>query len=105
MSQDESAAKKRAVRAVTRRVAEARGETLAVARRHFKDQSEPKRKVLAQMKLGPATVPELAVATGLDPAEVLVIVATLRRFGAAIEDEQQESYFRYRLLAPGGDPE
>ena len=104
MSEIDAAARKSAIRGLMRRLSQARGAAQATARGQYKEQSARRRRVIQQLRSGPATVPELAAATGIPPAEVLVIVATLRRYGLVAEDEQQESYFRYRLLdADGGD--
>lgn len=46
---------------------------------------------------GEATVPDLAVQTGLAADRVLFHVATLRKFGAVVEADKDGDYFRYRL--------
>jgi predicted Rossmann fold nucleotide-binding protein DprA/Smf involved in DNA uptake len=103
VSGPDAGARKSAIRAVVRRLSQARAGQQAVARKTFKETSARRRAVLERLGAGPATVPELASATGLPPQEVLVIVATLRRYGAVVEDEQQDSYFRYRLVPADGE--
>ncbi len=103
MSGTDAGERKSAIRAVVRRLSQARAEEQAVARKRFKDGSARRRAVVARLGAGPATVPELAAATGIPPGEVLIIIATLRRYGTVVEDEQQESYFRYRLTPNAGE--
>lgn len=103
MSGTDAGERKSAIRAVVRRLSQAQAGEQAVARKRFKERSARRRAVVSRLGAGPATVPELAAATGIPPSEVLVIVATLRRYGTVVEDEQQESYFRYRLTAPAGE--
>jgi len=100
MSGTDAGERKSAIRAVVRRLAQAQAPEQAAARKRFKEASARRRAVVERLGTGPATVPELAAATGIPAGEVLVIVATLRRYGAVVEDEQQESYFRYRLATP-----
>jgi predicted Rossmann fold nucleotide-binding protein DprA/Smf involved in DNA uptake len=103
MSGTDTGERKSAIRAVVRRLSQARAEEQATARKRFKEGSARRRAVLERLGAGPATVPELAAGTGIAAEEVLVIVATLRRYGAVAEDEQQDSYFRYRLTEPAGE--
>ena len=99
MSDTDTGERKSAIRAVVRRLSQAQAGEQAVARKRFKERSARRRAVVKRLGAGPATVPELAAATGIPPSEVLIIVATLRRYGAVVEDEEHESYFRYRLSA------
>jgi predicted Rossmann fold nucleotide-binding protein DprA/Smf involved in DNA uptake len=103
VSETDAAARKSAIRGLMRRLSQARGTGQATARGQYKEQSARRRRVIQHLRSGPSTVPELAAATGVPAAEVMVIVATLRRYGVVAEDEQQESYFRYRLLAAEGE--
>lgn len=103
MSGTDAGERKSAIRAVVRRLSQARAKEQAEARKRFKDGAAHRRAVVAQLGAGPATVPELAAATGIPPGEVLIIIATLRRYGTVVEDEQQESYFRYRLTPNAGE--
>jgi hypothetical protein len=102
VSDPDAGARKSAIRAVVRRLSQTQAAGQAIARKRFKEGSARRRAVLERLGAGPATVPELAAATGIAAAEVLVIVATLRRYGTVVEDEQQESYFRYRRTEPAG---
>ncbi len=49
------------------------------------------------LKNGPMTVPELAEATELDPAEVLWSLTAMRKYGFAVEDGVDGDYPRYAL--------
>ena len=46
-------------------------------------------------------VPEIAAATGLDPASVLWYLASLKKYGEVAEGAADGSYFRYRLVESG----
>jgi hypothetical protein len=46
---------------------------------------------------GPRTVPELAQATELDPADVLWSLTAMRKYGLAVEDGVEGDYPRYAL--------
>ncbi len=52
------------------------------------------RKALAS---GPATVPALAEATGIEARRVLWLVTAMRKYGAIAEDTTEGSYVRYAL--------
>ena len=59
------------------------------------------RKDLAAMKkhltAGADTIPELARATGMKPADVLWYMAALKKYGEVVEAEKYGSYFRYAV--------
>ena len=46
----------------------------------------------------PATVPEIANATGISPDKILWYLATLKKYGDIIEGEKDGGYFRYILV-------
>lgn len=58
-----------------------------------------KRKAAIKKALGagPQTVPELAAATGLAPAEVLWSLTAMRKYGLAVEVGVDGDYPRYAL--------
>ena len=60
-----------------------------------------RRKIRAELVRGPATVPTVAAATGLPPAEVLWHFAAMRKYGELAENGQEGSYFTYRLVTQG----
>ena len=55
------------------------------------------KQVRRQLAAGPATVPQMAEQTGLDPARVLWLVTALRKYGLAVEGDKQGDYYTYRL--------
>lgn len=44
------------------------------------------------------TAPEIAGATGMDVAQVLWYLATLKQYGEVVEDAKNGSYFTYKLV-------
>ncbi len=59
---------------------------------------ETRRALKKALEDGPRTVPDLAGATGRTTDDVLWHVAAMRAYGIVTEDEQEESYFKYRLV-------
>ncbi|MGD8367402.1 MAG: hypothetical protein PVG78_07170 [Desulfobacterales bacterium] len=51
--------------------------------------------ILQAMGNGNGTVPEIASATGLPTAAVLLYVATLKKYGKVVEGAKDGDYFRY----------
>ena len=49
---------------------------------------------------GPATVPDLAARSGIEPREVLLVLAGMRKYGMAREEGEEGEYVRYALIAP-----
>ena len=84
--------------------------TLRKAREHsikrasakLKEQNRIVKAIREQLKDQPATVPEIATATGVSSSEVMWYVATMKKFGEILEVEQDGSYFKYGL-AQGGE--
>jgi hypothetical protein len=68
----------------------------------MKEQRRQIRAIREQLAGGPRTVPEIAEATGIGPAEVLWFVATLKKYGEILEDVKDGGYFRYRLAPRAG---
>ena len=63
----------------------------------IKEQNARISAIVSQLKDEPRTVPELAVALGMDTADVLITVAALRKYGQVLEDTKDGDYFRYRM--------
>jgi len=59
--------------------------------------------IVQAMEKGSGTVPEIASATGLPTADVLLYVATLKKYGKVVEGAKDGDYFRY-APAQGGLP-
>jgi predicted transcriptional regulator len=62
-----------------------------------------RKKIRAELKRGPATVPVVASATGLSTSEVLWHFAAMRKYGEVVEDQKAGDYFTYRLTVPAKD--
>lgn len=60
---------------------------------------QQRKTVESALKDGPATVPQLARATGLPAHEVLWHLAGMRKYGAARETDQDGDYPRYERVA------
>ena len=79
-----------------------KGDDPGRAAAHFRQQ---RKAVESALKTGPATVPQLAQATGLPAHEVLWHLAGMRKYGAAREAAQEGDYPRYeRVAASPGAP-
>ena len=68
----------------------------------LKEQNRIVKVIREQLRDQPATVPEIAAATGVPSSEIMWYVATMKKFGEILEAEQDGSYFRYSL-ATGGE--
>lgn len=77
------------------------GEDPAKAAARFRQQ---RKTVKTALESGPATVPELAQATGLAAHEVLWHLAGMRKYGAAQETGQDGDYPRYELVPASPKP-
>lgn len=76
---------------------EARKDRIERARKIVKKQNKTIQAIRGAIENGPLTVPEIAGATGLPTAEVLLYVATLKKYGLAAEGQKDGDYFRYEL--------
>jgi hypothetical protein len=85
---------------------EERKDTIAAARERMKGQ---KKEVAALKKVlggGPATVPEMAGAAGLEPGRALYLLTALLRYGEAREAGMDGRHPRYELVpAESGENE
>ncbi len=62
-----------------------------------KDLNKRRSAIKKALKDGPLTVPQLAAATELDPADVLWSVTAMRKYGLAVEDGVDGDYPTYAL--------
>lgn len=69
------------------------------ARNAIKTQNKDIKAIRAAMKDGGRTVPEIAEATGMPTAQVLMYVATLKKYGEVAEGPKDGDYFKYELAA------
>jgi ectoine hydroxylase-related dioxygenase (phytanoyl-CoA dioxygenase family) len=80
---------------------------LRAARRHWVDEataaSRFQKKTIQAIREflenEPATVPQIAAAVDLPAATVLWFVAGMKKYGQIVEAGQDDSYFRYALVA------
>jgi len=76
-----------------------RKEMIKAASARMKIQKKKIEAIKEQLNNGERTIPEVAEATGLEPAEVLWFVAALKKYGEVVEGEKDGSFFRYQLAA------
>lgn len=81
-----------------RRLREARKSWIDRAKDSIKTQSARIKAIRGQIENGPKTVPQIATATGLDTAQVLLYVAGLRKYGAVAEGPKDGEYYTYTLV-------
>jgi predicted Rossmann fold nucleotide-binding protein DprA/Smf involved in DNA uptake len=74
-----------------------RREWIAKASAMVKAQKKERKAITAHLENKPATVPEVAEATGIPSDKVLWYLATLKKYGHLIEGEKDGGYFRYVL--------
>ena len=92
----------KALKEMLKRLRDARGPAVqAAVDAHQRHQAE-RRKIRAALAAGPATVPELAAASGVPARTALWHVTAMRKYGELVEDTQAGDYFRYRLVDRGG---
>jgi hypothetical protein len=83
-----------------RQLRETRRAWIEKAKEAVKAQTALVKTIRAQIESGPRTVPQIAAATGLDSAQVLLYVSGLRKYGAVVEGPKDGDYFTYALAAP-----
>jgi hypothetical protein len=64
---------------------------------HVKTINQRRAAIRKALLAGPMTVPQLAEATGSDPADVLWSLTAMRKYGQALEDGVDGDYPRYAL--------
>ena len=70
---------------------------IKAAKALMKKQRKTIKAIKEQLKDKPMTVPEIASATGIEPASVLWFLAALKKYGKILEGEKDGSYFKFRL--------
>jgi hypothetical protein len=68
------------------------------AKGSIKTQAASIKAIRAQLEGGAKTVPQIAAAAGLEPAQVLLYVAGLRKYGAVAEGPKDGEYYTYTLV-------
>ncbi len=74
-----------------------RKEWITMASTMVKEQRKERKAIKKYLDSQPATVPEIAEATGIPSDKVLWYLATLKKYGDIVEGEKDGSYFRYVL--------
>lgn len=85
-----------------KRLRQERQAAIARAKERIKTQGADMKRIRERLAQGPATVPEIAEATGLPPAQTLWSLTALRKYGLAVEGDKRGAYFQYALA--GQDP-
>jgi DNA-directed RNA polymerase specialized sigma subunit len=75
-----------------------RSNTIEQARKTIKAYNRRIAAIKSELTTETRTVPEIAQALGMETADVLVIVAALRKYGEVLEDVKAGDYFKYRLV-------
>jgi hypothetical protein len=83
---------------VLKKLREVRRDTVKTVTLRVKEQQRSVRAIKGWLADGAATVPEISEATGIEAAEVLWYVATLKNYGEIIEGPKDGDYFRYQLV-------
>lgn len=76
---------------------EERQASISRAREMIKKQTRIIKAIKAALEQGDQTIPEIAEATQLPSADVLVYVATLKKYGQVVEGSKEGDYFKYGL--------
>jgi hypothetical protein len=95
-----------------KRLSDAQKKALAELRKQMGGVSEVKRQrktqlaqdrnaIVAVLEKGPATVPEIAVATTLSKRQVLWYLAGMRKYGQVADGEADGDYPRYTTVGEG----
>ena len=75
-----------------------RKEWITNASKIVKEQKKILKSIKEYLENKPATVPEIANATGISMDKILWYLATLKKYGDIIEGEKDGGYFRYILV-------
>lgn len=75
-----------------------RSGTIERARKMIKAYNRRIAAIKSELTAEARTVPEIAEALGMETADVLVIVAALRKYGEVVEEVKAGDYFKYRLV-------
>ncbi len=73
--------------------------SISRARGMIKEQNKIIKAIKAAIKEEDKTIPEIADATQLPSADVLMYVATLKKYGGVIEGIKDGDYFKYGIEA------
>jgi DNA-directed RNA polymerase specialized sigma subunit len=69
------------------------------AKKSIKVQNQIIKQLKAQITDTAKTIPEIARATGMPTAQVLLFIAGLKKYGEVVEADKDGDYFRYGLAS------
>ena len=81
-----------------KRLRKQRATSIAKAKKAIAAQNQIIKKIKAQIKTKGKTVPEIAQSAHLPTSQVLMYVATLRKYGMVAEGAKDGDYFKYELI-------
>ncbi len=84
-------------KAALKKLREDRAWQISRAKETVKTQQQIIKRITEQIKNDGKTIPEISQATGLPASQVLMFVATLRKYGAVAEGTKDGDYFRYQI--------
>ncbi|MFY9706528.1 MAG: hypothetical protein WBV95_19770 [Desulfobacterales bacterium] len=84
-------------KAALKKLREERAWQISRSKETVKTQQQIIKRITEQIETDGKTVPEIAQATGLPASQVLMFVATLRKYGAVAEGTKDGDYFRYQI--------
>ena len=84
-------------KAALKKLREERSWQIGRAKETVKTQQQTIKRITEQIKNDAKTIPEISQATGLPASQVLMFVATLRKYGAVAEGTKDGDYFRYHI--------
>lgn len=80
-----------------KKLRQARKGKIKAAKAKVQEQRQIIKAISEQLKNRPMTVPEIAAATGIEPANVLWFLAALKKYGEIIEGKKEGSYLQFKL--------
>jgi hypothetical protein len=84
-------------KAALKKLREERIWQISRAKETVKTQQQVIKRITDQIKNDGKTIPEISQATGLPASQVLMFVATLRKYGAVVEGTKDGDYFCYQI--------
>ncbi|MBC8419248.1 MAG: winged helix-turn-helix domain-containing protein [Desulfobacterales bacterium] len=97
----ETGQEKQEKKEVMKTLRKAREHSIKRASAKLKEQNRIVKAIRERLRDQPATVPEIAAATGVPSSEIMWYVATMKKFGDILEADQDGSYFKYGLAVGG----
>ncbi len=83
-------------KAALKKLREERAWQISRAKETVKTQQQIIKRITEQIKNDAKTIPEISQATGLPASQVLMFVATLRKYGAVVEETKDGDYYCYK---------